>query len=59
MSKLQGVEFKKQIISTEYKQVSEQAFKVKFEAKKKSSVDVNDTRTPTERIADQVTPLHK
>lgn len=60
MTKLQGVEFKKKVLSTEYSKVSEQVFRTRFEAKKKSlEAVVDDTRAPAEKLADQVTPLHK
>ncbi|KAK4520834.1 uncharacterized protein ATC70_006715 [Mucor velutinosus] len=61
MSKLEGVEFKKKTLVTEYSKVSEKAFRSRFETKKKKAEDIVeiDTRTPTEKLADQVTPLYK
>lgn len=62
MTKLQGVEFKKRILSTEYSKVSEKTFRARFEAKKKQVEQPNpelDTRTPAEKLADQVTPLYR
>lgn len=58
MAKLNGVTFKKRVLSTEYSQVSEKAFRSRFEAKKTEEASV-DTRTPSEMLADQVTPLYK
>jgi tRNA (uracil-5-)-methyltransferase len=62
MSKLNGVTFKKKVLSTEYSKVSEQVFRTRFEAKKKAIEDISkelDPRTPAEKLADQVTPLYK
>lgn len=62
MAKLEGVEFKKRVLSTEYSKISEQVFRSRFEAKKKAIEDVPkelDPRTPAEKLADQVTPLYK
>ncbi|KAI8079452.1 S-adenosyl-L-methionine-dependent methyltransferase [Thamnidium elegans] len=60
MAKLQGVEFKKRVLSAEYSKVSEQVFRTRFETKKKSlEAVVDDSRAPAEKLADQVTPLHK
>lgn len=61
MSKLEGIEFKKKTLATEYSKVSEKAFRSRFEAKKKKNEDIVeiDARTPNERLADQVTPLYK
>ncbi|CEP17832.1 hypothetical protein [Parasitella parasitica] len=62
MSKLQGIEFKKKKLATEYSKVSEKAFRSRFEAKKKKAeenIAMVDTRTPNERFADQVTPHYK
>jgi tRNA (uracil-5-)-methyltransferase len=63
MTKLQGVEFKKRILSTEYSKISEKTFRERFEVKKKKQIkelsSELDTRTPAEKLADQVTPLYK
>jgi tRNA (uracil-5-)-methyltransferase len=64
MAKLQGVEFKKRMLSTEYSKVSEKTFRERFETKKKQQQTEAlsselDTRTPAEKLADQVTPLYK
>jgi tRNA (uracil-5-)-methyltransferase len=61
MSKLQGIEFKKKFLSAEYSKVSEQAFRSRFEGKKKTFEKrlTVETRTPAEKLADQVTPLYK
>lgn len=62
MAKLDGVIFKKKVLSTEYSKVSEHIFRSRFEAKKKAIEDIPkeiDPRTPAEKLADQVTPLYK
>ena len=62
MLKLNGVTFKKRVLSTEYNKVSDQIHRTRFEAKKKALEELPkevDPRTPAERLADQVTPLYK
>ncbi|KAI8878141.1 S-adenosyl-L-methionine-dependent methyltransferase [Backusella circina FSU 941] len=63
ISKIEGIEFKKRVLTTEYNKISEQVFRSRFEAKKKKSVsshiEMVDERTPAERLADQVTPLYQ
>ncbi|KAI8990114.1 hypothetical protein BDB01DRAFT_833139 [Pilobolus umbonatus] len=60
-TKLNGVEFKKKILSTEITPISQQSMRSYYENKHKNTVTAEDTetRTPAERLADQVTPLHK
>ncbi|CEI96020.1 hypothetical protein RMCBS344292_10191 [Rhizopus microsporus] len=57
LEKLNGKEFKKRLLSTEYAKVSEKQFRDRFKANK--TIEQEDTRTPAQRLADQVTPLHK
>lgn len=60
MRKLQGVQFKKKLLSTEFSKVSELAFRSRFEGKKKILHQLPaETRSPAEMLADQVTPLYK
>ncbi|RCI05929.1 tRNA methyltransferase 2, partial [Rhizopus stolonifer] len=57
IAKLDGIHYKKRALSTEYSKVDEMAFRSRFESKKKQDVEP-ETRTPAERLADQVTPLY-
>ncbi len=62
MMKIDGREFKKRVLVTEYTKVSEEAFRARFETKKKKESEQEekeDLRTPAEMLADQVTPLYK
>ncbi|KAI9498733.1 S-adenosyl-L-methionine-dependent methyltransferase [Zychaea mexicana] len=61
MKKLEGVEFKKKTLTSEYSAVNKAAFRERFQNKQKERTEEaeNDTRTPAERLADQVTPLHR
>ncbi|KAF7728548.1 tRNA methyltransferase 2 [Apophysomyces ossiformis] len=58
MAKLNGVRFKQRTLVTEYSPISEEVFRKRFENRKKEPL-VDDDRTPKERLADQVTPLHR
>ncbi|KAI8145156.1 S-adenosyl-L-methionine-dependent methyltransferase [Fennellomyces sp. T-0311] len=57
MKKLEGVEFKKKTLTTEYSVVAKDVFRERFQPKQ--HVDEDDPRSPAERLADQVTPLHR
>lgn len=66
MQKLEGIEFKKKTLSTEYSTINKEVYRARFQAKEKASLSMtaaaaadNDTRSPAERLADQVTPLYK
>ncbi|KAG1505197.1 hypothetical protein G6F46_010512 [Rhizopus delemar] len=62
MMKIDGREFKKRVLVTEYTKVSEESFRTRFETKKKKESEQEekeDLRTPAEMLADQVTPLYK
>ncbi|KAI7857787.1 S-adenosyl-L-methionine-dependent methyltransferase [Circinella umbellata] len=61
MKKLEGVDFKKKTLVTEYSAVNKEQFRERFQNKQKEKIEEaeNDTRTPAERLADQVTPLHR
>ncbi|KAI9248559.1 S-adenosyl-L-methionine-dependent methyltransferase [Phascolomyces articulosus] len=61
MKKLEGVDFKKKTLTTEYSLVNKEAYRERFQSKQKERIEQveNDTRTHAERLADQVTPLHR
>lgn len=61
MTKLEGKEFKKHVLTTEYAKISQATFRSRFEAKKDIETKTKDieTRSPAEMLADQVTPLYK
>ncbi|KAI7884838.1 S-adenosyl-L-methionine-dependent methyltransferase [Lichtheimia hyalospora FSU 10163] len=65
MQKLEGVVFKKKTLTTEYSTINKEVYRERFQAKnskENASTTMpadNDTRSPAERLADQVTPLHK
>ncbi|CAO3695142.1 unnamed protein product [Rhizopus stolonifer] len=61
MTKLEGKEFKKHVLATEYAKISQATFRSRFEAKKDNETKTKDieTRSPAEMLADQVTPLYK
>lgn len=67
MQKLEGVEFKKRALTTEYSTINKEVYRARFQAKttkenaasSSSTTADNDTRSPAERLADQVTPLHR
>lgn len=65
MKKLEGVEFKRKTLQAEYMPVSEDAYRKRFQQKTTASAAADeqqprqdDTRSPAQRLADQVTPLH-
>lgn len=67
MQKLEGVEFKKRALTTEYSTINKEVYRARFQAKtakenassSSTTAADNDTRSPAERLADQVTPLHR
>ncbi|KAI9013944.1 S-adenosyl-L-methionine-dependent methyltransferase [Phycomyces nitens] len=61
MQKLEGAQLRKNTITTEYSSISEKEFNKRHEEKRKETMEIlsNDLRTPAERLADQITPLHK
>ncbi|KAL0081403.1 S-adenosyl-L-methionine-dependent methyltransferase [Phycomyces blakesleeanus] len=61
MQKLEGTQLRKNTIATEYSSISEEAFNKRHEDKRKEASEIlsNDSRTPAEKLADQVTPLYK
>lgn len=64
MQKLEGIEFKKKTLATEYSTINKEVYRARFQAKENASSMTaaaadNDTRSPAERLADQVTPLYK
>ncbi|CAO3646053.1 unnamed protein product [Cunninghamella echinulata] len=69
INKINGVKFKKNILNTEYTQILESEYRNRFQQKNKISIEKKceerkeeellDTRTPSEKLADQVTPLYK
>ncbi|ORZ01558.1 S-adenosyl-L-methionine-dependent methyltransferase [Syncephalastrum racemosum] len=66
MKKLEGVEFKRKTLQTEYMPVSEEEYRQRFQQKTSTPAVMDeqqkqqeqDTRSPAQRLADQVTPLH-
>ena len=58
MKKLEGVEFKKKSLTTEYTVVAKDVFRERFQAQQPVEEE-EDPRSFAERLADQVTPLHK
>ncbi|KAG0168509.1 tRNA methyltransferase 2, partial [Apophysomyces sp. BC1034] len=62
IKKLDNYEFKKRVLKAEYFGVSKKAHSERFQKKKdgeQQGEEVEDPRTPAERLADQVTPFHK
>ncbi|CAO3628250.1 unnamed protein product [Cunninghamella blakesleeana] len=73
MNRLNDVTFKKKMIKTEYTQMLESEYRNRFQQKNNESIEKKekkkdnendeelllDTRTPSEKLADQVTPLYK
>ncbi|KAL0079720.1 S-adenosyl-L-methionine-dependent methyltransferase [Phycomyces blakesleeanus] len=60
---LDGQKFKKDILEAEVVIATEDSYRKRFMSKasekKQKEEEANDTRTPSEKLADQVTPLHK
>ncbi|KAI8384413.1 S-adenosyl-L-methionine-dependent methyltransferase [Radiomyces spectabilis] len=62
MARLEGLDFKKRLLKTEYVQIAEEDYRKRFQGKKNAKPEEEaeeDPRTPAERLADQVTPFHK
>ncbi|KAI9021515.1 S-adenosyl-L-methionine-dependent methyltransferase [Phycomyces nitens] len=60
---LNGLKLKRDIIGAEVVVTTEDSYRKRFMSKaaekKQQEENANDTRTPSEKLADQVTPLHK
>ncbi|KAI8329110.1 hypothetical protein BC941DRAFT_211248 [Chlamydoabsidia padenii] len=67
MATLNGIQFKKRTLATEYAQISEEVFRQRFfpppppqqQQKQQQQNEKVDNRNFAERLADQVTPLYK